>query len=144
VSPAVPRPSASVCDWLSRCARLCVLLAVRSLSTRRLCMSPICSPFSYCCSLAATRLAPPCWEALRQPRFPPLIAGLRNSWGARISHMKALRTRIPLSEALPRLRALHWVIASLNSSSMCPIARTYALPPHSPPGVERMRGGQGQ
>jgi hypothetical protein len=76
VSPAVPRPSASVCDWLSLCARLCVLRAARGLSTRRLCMSPICSPFPHCCSLAATRPAPPCWEALRRPRFPPLIAGL--------------------------------------------------------------------
>jgi hypothetical protein len=42
VSPAVPRPSASVCDWLSRCARLCVLRAARSLSTRRLC---VCGPY---------------------------------------------------------------------------------------------------
>jgi hypothetical protein len=48
--------------------------------------------------------------------------------------MRALRTRIPLSEAPPRLRALHWVIASLNSSSTCPIVRTYTLPPSLPPG----------
>ena len=134
VSPAVPRPSACVCAWVSRCARLCELRAALSLSTRRLCMSPTCSPFSHCCSLAATRPAPPCWEALRRPRFPPLIAGLRKSWGAKINHMRALRTRIPLSDAFPRLRALHWVIASLNSSSMCPIVRTYALPPSLPPG----------
>jgi hypothetical protein len=65
-----------------------------------------------------------------RPRFPPLIAGLRKSWGAKINHMR----RIPLSDAFPRLRALHWVIASLNSSSMCPIVRTYALPPSLPPG----------
>jgi hypothetical protein len=49
-------------------------------------------------------------------------------------HEAALRTRIPLSDALPRLRALHWVIASLNSSSICPVVRTYALPPSLPPG----------
>jgi hypothetical protein len=82
-----------------RCVRLRVLRAARSLSTLRLCMTPICSPFSHCCScsLAATRPALPCCEAVRRPRFPPRIAGLRSNWGAGTSHMQGpcMRTRVP-------------------------------------------------
>ena len=55
MSPAVPRPSACVCDWVSRCARLCVLRAARSLSTRSqalyepylLTVFPLLQPSSY-------------------------------------------------------------------------------------------------
>jgi hypothetical protein len=54
-------------SWLNLLLRIIfafhafLLFAVRRRknSTRRLCMSPICSTFPHCCSLAATRPAPP-------------------------------------------------------------------------------------
>jgi hypothetical protein len=90
VSPAVPQPSASVSiGYRAELGSVCCALPGDPVHSQAL-YAPYLLVISHCCGLAATRPAPPCWEALRRPRFPPLIAGLRNSWGARISHMRAL------------------------------------------------------